>query len=129
MPHRILIIDDDPDDVEITRRVLAKSRRDLEVLSSPSGEHALQHLRQSSELPSVVFIDLKMCGMGGIDTVRMIREDDRLRHLPLVIVTNSTLESDMRKAYDAGADSFIHKAFDIDQFSRDLNDLLKRWLQ
>ncbi len=89
----------------------------------------MQHLRQCSELPSVVFIDLKMCGMSGIDTIRMIREDERLKHLPLVIVTNSTLESDMRKAYDAGADSFIHKAFDIDRFSRDVNDLLKRWLQ
>ncbi len=63
MPHRILIIDDNPDDIEITRRVLAKSRQDLEVLSSPSGEHAVQHLRQSRKLPSVVFIDLKMCGM------------------------------------------------------------------
>ncbi len=127
-PHKVLIIDDDPDDIEITRRVLRKSGRDLEIHSAPGGETALQYLKTCAELPSLVFIDLKMCGMSGIDTVRLIRAEERLKHLPLIILTNSTLESDEQKAYDAGADSFTHKAFDIDQFSRALKEQVDRWL-
>jgi CheY-like chemotaxis protein len=129
MPHTILIVDDDPDDIEITRRVLAKSGRDLEVRSAASGEYALQLLQQGGDLPMLIFLDLKMCGMSGIDTLRQIRADERLKHIPLIIVTNSALESDMRKSYDAGADSFIHKAFDIDQFSKEINAHLDFWLK
>ncbi len=129
MPHTILIVDDDPDEIEIMRRVLARSGRDLEICSAPSGEHALQYLRECGGLPSLVFIDLKMYGMSGIDMIRHIRTDERLKHVPLVIVTNSTLDSDMRKAYDSGADSFIHKSFNIDQFSRDIMRQLDSWLR
>ncbi len=128
MRHTILIVDDDPDDIEITRRVLEKSGRALEVRSAASGERAVQLLQKGGDLPSLLLIDLKMCGMSGIDTLRHIRADERLKHIPLIIVTNSALESDMRKAYEAGADSFIHKAFDIDQFSKEINAHLDFWL-
>jgi len=129
MPHTILIVDDDPDDIEITRRVLLKTGREIRVTAVAGGEHALQLLQQGGDLPSLIFLDLKMCGMSGIDTVRRIRADGRLKHLPVIIITNSALESDMRKAYDAGADSFIHKAFDIDQFSKEINAHLDFWLK
>ncbi len=125
----VLIIDDDPDDVEITKRVLIRSGRDVTVQAAPSGEAALQSLRSGGDLPSLILIDLKMCGMSGIDTVRRIRADGRLKHIPLIIVTNSTLEADMRNAYDAGADSFIHKAFDIDEFGRRVREHLDSWLR
>ncbi len=129
MPHTILIVDDDPDDIEIMLRVLARSGRNLDICSASSGERGLQYLRECPALPSLVFIDLKMYGMSGIDMIRRIREDERLKHVPLIIVTNSTLESDMQKAYDSGADSFIHKSFNIDQFSRDVAKHLDSWLR
>ncbi len=129
MTKSVLIIDDDADDIEITRRVLLKSGRDVVVESVPSGERALERLHEDGDLPSLIFIDLKMCGMSGIDTVRRIRADGRLKHIPLVIVTNSTLEADLRNACDAGADSVIHKAFDMDQFSKDIREHLDSWLK
>ena len=129
MRHTVLIVDDDPDDIEITRKVLLKTGRDIQILAVMSGEHAVRLLQEGGDLPSLVFLDLKMSGMSGIDTVRWIRADERLKHIPLIIVTNSTLESDMRKAYDAGANSFVHKAFDIEQFSKEIKAHLECWLK
>jgi CheY-like chemotaxis protein len=128
-PKLVMIVDDDPDDIEITRRVLSRCGRGIDIRSAASGEEALRLLLRAEELPSLVFIDLKMRGMSGIDTVLKIRADERLKHIPMVIMTNSTLESDMRKAYEAGVSSFIHKAFDIDQFSRDIKAHLDCWLK
>ncbi len=129
MARSILIVDDSPDDIEITRLVLKKNATDINVQAAESGEHAMRFLRESRELPSLIFIDLKMCGMSGIDMVRMVRADERMKHIPLIILTNSSLESDMRKAYDAGANSFIHKAFDMDKFSREIKTHLECWLK
>jgi CheY-like chemotaxis protein len=129
MPHTIMVVDDDPDDMEITRRILAKMRRDMIVTQAPCGEAALALLRNSGELPSLMLLDLKMPGMSGIDTLRRMREDERLKHIPVVIVTNSTLESDKNASLSAGADGFLHKDFDLDQFGRDMKSLLDRWLK
>jgi CheY-like chemotaxis protein len=129
MSHTIMVVDDDPDDMEITRRILARTRREMIVTQVPRGETALALLRESGELPSIMLLDLKMPGMSGIDTLRRMREDEGLRHIPVVIVTNSSLESDRNAALNAGADGFIHKDFDMDQFIRDMNSLLDRWLK
>jgi CheY-like chemotaxis protein len=129
MPHSILIVDDDPDDTEITRRVLLKTGRDIRVTAVAGGEHAMRLLHEGGDLPSLIFLDLKMCGMSGIEVLGLIRADERLKHIPLIIVTNSTLEADMREAYDAGADSFVHKAFDIEQFSKEIEAHLECWLK
>jgi len=128
-PKLVLIVDDDPDDIEITRRVLLATGRDIRVAAVASGEHALRLLQEGGDLPSLIFLDLKMCGMSGIEVLGLVRADERLKHIPLIIVTNSTLESDMRKAYDAGADSFVHKAFDIEQFSKEIKAHLDCWLK
>jgi two-component system response regulator len=99
------------------------------VTQVPRGETALALLRNSGELPSLMLLDLKMPGMSGIDTLRRMREDEELKHIPVVIVTNSTLESDRNAALNAGADGFIHKDFDMDKFGRDMKSLLDRWLK
>ncbi len=128
-PKSILIVDDSPDDIEITRLALKKAASDVSVRSAESGEHAMRFLHDSRDLPSLIFVDLKMCGMSGIDMVRLVRADERMKHIPLIILTNSSLESDMRKAYDAGANSFIHKAFDMDKFGREIKTHLECWLK
>jgi two-component system, response regulator len=129
MSYTIMVVDDDPDDMELTRRILARTRREMIVTQVPRGETALALLRESRELPSLMLLDLKMPGMSGIDTLRRMREDEGLKHIPVVIVTNSTLESDRNAALNAGADGFIHKDFDMDQFGRDMKALLDRWLK
>jgi two-component system response regulator len=127
--HTVLVVDDNADDLEFTRRALLKAGRGgLKVRSAVRGESALAVLREEEELPSLILLDLKMPGMSGIDALRQIRADERLRRIPVVILTNSTLESDEQEAYREGADGFLHKAFDIDQFEREIKAALLAWL-
>jgi len=130
MASTILIIDDNPDDIEITKIVLAELGRQEEVAAMLHGRGALEYLRKGygNGLPSLILLDLKMPGLSGIDTLRQIRADEQLKHIPVVIVTSSSLMADEKEAYDAGADNFLNKAFNIDLFSSNLNVILRRYL-
>lgn len=128
MTKSILIIDDSPDDIEIAHLTLARIDRGIRVSTALSGEAALELLQSAKALPALILLDLKMPGMGGFETLRKIRAAERLQHLPVVIVTSSSLETDKQKGLEAGADGFLHKSFDIDRFERDLKSVLGRWL-
>ena len=127
--HKILIIDDNHDEVLITKKVISGMEFNISVETAPSGEAGLSMLKSEKELPSLIFLDLKMPGMGGINMLRQIRADKRLKHLHVVVLTNSSLETDRAEAIEAGADSFLHKAFDLDQFGKDLKAVLESGLK
>lgn len=127
--YKILIVDDNFDEVVIARRVILGMGFDLSVETAPSGEAGLSMLMADKALPSILFLDLKMPGMGGINMLRMIRADERLKRLHVVVLTNSNLEADRLEALAAGADSFLHKAFDLDQLEKDLKSILERYLK
>ncbi len=127
--HTILIVDDNPDDIEITRIILRRMGRALKVEEATTGEAALKRLAELNDLPSMILLDIKMPGMTGLDTLRRIRSDRRLKAIPVIIVTSSALESDEREAYAAGADNFLHKAIDLDRFSKEVESLLERYLE
>jgi CheY-like chemotaxis protein len=124
-----LIIDDNPDDVEITKRTLARIDREVKVETALGGEAALELLRGPKALPSLILLDLKMSGMNGLGTLRNIRGDERTKHVPVIIVTSSALEADEKDSYEAGADGFLHKAFERDRFVSDMKSVLKRWMK
>ena len=130
MERTILIIDDNPDDIEITKIVLAELGRKEEVVAMLHGRGALEYLGKGNGdgLPSLILLDLKMPGLSGIDTLRQIRADVRLKNIPVIIVTSSSLMADEKEAYEAGADNFLNKAFNIDLFSSNLNVILRRYL-
>jgi CheY-like chemotaxis protein len=129
MTHTILIIDDNPDDVEIAKIILEQMDRKLKVETAPRGEVALELLHTGKNLPSLILLDLKMPGMSGFDVLRKIRADVRLKHIPVIVTTASSLEADENASYEAGADAILHKAFDIDQFSNDMETLLEGLLK
>jgi CheY-like chemotaxis protein len=79
-------------------------------------------------VPTLILLDLKMPGMDGIEVLREIRADDRLRDLPVVVVTSSALESDREDAFAAGASGYIQKPLALDQFGKDLESVVQRWL-
>jgi two-component system response regulator len=112
------------DELQILRRVLSKAGCAIKVDAFTRAEAALEALHKEDVLPSLIIFDLKLPGMSGIDALRFIRSDMRLKNIPVVICTSSTLESDKRAAMDAGADEFLHKAFDIGQFTKDVNIIL-----
>ncbi len=94
-----------------------------------NGEAALELLQNQEALPSLIFLDLKMPGISGIDTLRRIRADERLRNIRVIIMTNSILASDKSASFAAGADGFLHKEFDVSLFGKDIKSILERWLK
>jgi len=126
--HTILIVDDNPDDIEITKIALEEMGRREKLEAALRGKTAIERLQSGNHLPAVILLDLKMPGMSGIDTLRQIRADDRWKNIPVIVVTSSSLESDEKEAYNAGADCFLQKVIDIDQFGSSLNTLLQRFL-
>ena len=128
MKKTILIIDDSEDDILLTQMVLAKIGPKVRTESALSGEAGLAHLRDESRLPSLVLLDLKMPGMDGLDVLRTIRSDERLRRIPVIIVTHSDLESDREACHNLGASSFLRKSVDLDRFAEELRKELETWM-
>ncbi len=128
MQPTILIIDDNEDDVLLMKLVLSKTGRDLRTEVAFSGEAGLALIGGGKTSPELILLDLKMPRMDGIEVLRKIREDMSLNRIPVVIVTHSDMESDQQASIKAGADSFLHKASDINQFKKDIEHILDRWL-
>ena len=128
MDPLIFIIDDRAEDVDLTEIALSMLGCKFRTESASTGEEALDLLRTAEHLPAVILLDLKMPGIGGLETLRRIRADERLKNIPVVIATCSTLLSDAREAREAGATGFVHKAIRLDEFSRDLSLHLKCWI-
>jgi two-component system response regulator len=124
----VLIIDDSEDDILLTKMVLAKISRELRTESALSGEAGLAVLRDGSALPALILLDLKMPGMDGLDVLRELRLDGRLRRIPVIIVTHSDLESDKEASFKSGANSFLNKSVDLDQFTMHIRNELEKWV-
>ncbi len=126
-PGTVLIIDDSDDEILLTERILLRIVPGIRVESALSGEEGLAWLRRCRTLPLLTLLDLKMTGIDGIETLRRIRADERLKDLAVAVMTNSDLQADYEKTREAGADAIIHKAADLDLFSEYIrNELEKR---
>ena len=128
MREKVLIIDDNQDDVLIAVRVLSRLRSGIVTEVASGGEEGLALLGGENTLPSLILLDLKMPGMSGIEVLRKIRGDQRLEGVPVVVVSHSALESDVSACREAGATAVLHKAFDIELFGMDIGAVLERWL-
>ncbi len=128
MRKTILIIDDSDDDVFLTKTVISRIRPDIATEIAMSGDDVLLFLRDCKTLPSLILLDLKMPRMNGIDLLQEMRAISRLRRIPMVVLTNSELESDRKACFEAGADDFLQKATNLDHFTKDIECVLERWL-
>ena len=128
MERKILIIDDSEDDILLTKMGLRKISGALKVDVARDGEEGLALLRTGTELPVLILLDLKMPRMGGLDVLHSIRGDERLRCTPVVIVTHSDLESDREASYNSGANGYLNKSVDLDQFTKHMRNELVRWI-
>jgi two-component system response regulator len=124
----ILVIDDSPTDIELTIMAFEAIGREINVSSATDGKTALAMIRNGHGLPDLILLDLKMPGMDGIEVLREIRADDRLRDLPVVVVTSSSIPSDKTEALAAGASDYLEKPLALGQFSKALEAILHRWL-
>ena len=132
----ILLVEDNPSDVGLTQRALAKSHVANELVVAEDGQEALDYLfgagahagRDVTELPALVLLDLKLPRVDGLEVLRQIRADDRTRRLPVVILTTSREEQDVAQSYDLGANSYIRKPVDFTQFAQAVENLGLYWL-
>jgi CheY-like chemotaxis protein len=132
----IFLVEDNPSDVELARRALDKSHIANELVVAEDGREALDYLfgagahagRDVSDLPAVVLLDLKLPLIDGLEVLRRIRGDERTRRLPVVILTSSKEEQDVAAGYDLGANSYIVKPVDFNQFAEAVRQLGLYWL-
>ncbi len=124
----ILIVDDSPNDIELATIALEATGREINACSATDGRSALAMLRNGQELPALILLDMKMPCMNGLEVLRKIRTDDRLKAIPVVFITSSCLESDRTEAIAAGASDYMQKPLVLEQFSKDLEFILHRWL-
>ena len=132
----ILLVEDNPDDVKLTLRALERSRITNEVTVARDGVEALDYLfgtgkfegRDTELMPQVVLLDLKMPKIDGIEVLRRIRADERTKLLPVVILTTSNEDKDRIESYRLGANSYIRKPVDFNQFAEAVQQLGLYWL-
>ncbi|MBI5694265.1 MAG: response regulator [Nitrospirae bacterium] len=133
---RILLVEDNPDDVELTLRALKKNNILNEVVVARDGVEAVDYVfgtgsyegRDISELPMIVLLDLKLPRMDGIEVLKMLRENEATKMLPVIILTSSKEESDLIKGYSLGCNSYIRKPVDFTQFSDTVRQIGLYWL-
>jgi two-component system response regulator len=132
----ILLVEDNPDDVALTLRALKKNNIANEVVVAGDGAEALEYLmatgrhegRATTDLPEVVLLDLKLPKLGGLEVLRAMRADPRTQLLPVVVLTSSSEETDVISSYQLGANSYIRKPVDFDQFVDAIRQLGLYWL-
>ncbi len=125
--RKLIIVDDNPDDIEITRMVLEeKGWVDVQVDAYKQSEKALISLQETKDLPVLILLDMNIPGMGGITFLKRIRTDPRLRSIPVIVATSSSFAMDEKLALDTGADFFLYKDLDMDRFGGKLDAIMKR---
>ena len=132
----ILLVEDNPDDVDLTLRVLKKNYILNEVVVARDGPEALDYLfctgeysdRDPNDEPAVVLLDLKLPKLDGLEVLRRIRDNEQTKLLPVVVLTSSDEERDLIDSYELGVNSYIRKPVDFVQFTEAVRQLAMYWV-
>lgn len=134
--HVILLVEDNPDDEELTRLAFKECKFANELVVARDGQDALDYLfatgkysgRDVCDQPQVILLDLKLPKVDGLEVLHCIRADERTKFLPVVILTSSKQEQDLVAGYSLGANSYIQKPVDFNQFTEAVRELGLYWL-
>jgi two-component system response regulator len=132
----ILLVEDNPRDAELTIRALKKHNLANQLFTVEDGADALDFIfgrgkyatRDGSHLPKVVLLDLKLPKVSGLEVLRALKQDEKTRAIPVVVVTSSREDPDIKTAYGLGANSYVVKPVDFDAFAEAVSSLGLYWL-
>jgi two-component system response regulator len=132
MKPYILLIEDNPDDIELTRRAFAKNRIANDIVIVRDGAEACDFLfngtRDGRPLPQVILLDLKLPKLSGLEVLERIRSDESTQYLPTVILTSSKQEEDLLEGYRLGVNSYVRKPVDFNAFVEAVRQVGLYWL-
>ncbi len=132
----ILLVDDSAADVDLTVHALRKNALIRRIHVARDGEEALNFLfarepfeeRAHQPLPQLILLDLKLPKVDGLSVLRTLKQDQRTRWMPVIILTSSREERDLTAGYDLGVNSYIQKPLDFDRFCDSVRTLAQYWL-
>lgn len=131
---RILLVEDDPKDVELTLTALEEYNLANEVVVAADGEQALDYLyyrgnymRRARENPSVLLLDLKLPKVDGLEVLKQLKSDENLKMIPVVVLTSSREEKDMVTSYSLGVNAYVVKPVDFHEFVNAIKELGVFW--
>jgi len=132
----ILLVEDNPDDVDLTLHALKKNNIKNEIVVAYDGAEALDYLfgtgkysgRDLSLMPTIILLDIKLPKVDGLEVLRRIRANELTKFLPVVILTSSKEEQDILKGYSLGVNSYVRKPVDFNQFAEAVSNLGLYWL-
>jgi CheY-like chemotaxis protein len=131
---RILLVEDNPDDVELTLRAFEKHNLANEIIVARDGEEAVDILFQrgkegvKQQVPDLILLDLKLPKMDGLEVLRQVKENPRTKVIPVVILTSSKEENDLNESYRLGANSYIRKPVNFKKFTEVVIQLGLYWM-
>jgi CheY-like chemotaxis protein len=135
LPNAILLVEDNPADVQIAQRALRESGSAVDLIVVRDGQEALDYLlRRANHIagpwrrPDLILLDLNLPGLNGLEVLRHIRADANLADVPVVVLTTSRRPEDVRQTYAAGANTYIEKPQDFTRFAMVLQTIQRYWL-
>ena len=114
---RILLVEDNPDDVAFTRRVLRYNKLDKDLVIAVDGKgamSALKRLATEEKLPNIILLDINLPDISGIELLTKIKKDTRFNHIPIIMLTGSNMDDDIQRSYDLGASTYLVKPISKD---------------
>jgi len=135
-PVEILLVEDNPHDEELTLRTFKRHGISNRVHVVHDGEEAIEFLfcqgryvqRSPRNVPNVILLDIKLPKVDGLEVLRRVKADGQLRRVPVVLLTSSREETDVLRGYDLGANSYIVKPIDFEQFTTTTHELGMYWM-
>lgn len=131
-PFRILLVEDNPNDIEITRRALEKGQLKNELTIARDGQEALDilfgHADGRTSLPGLILLDLNLPRVDGREVLSRIKSNPELRRIPVIVLTTSTREEDVVRSYDLGVNTFISKPVRFEDFIKVITAIQEYWI-
>jgi CheY-like chemotaxis protein len=134
--RQILLVDDNPQDAQLTHVALSDRARGYTIETVSGGAEALDYLYRrgkfevyTHELPVLVLLDLKMPGLDGFEVLRVVKQDENLRQIPIIVFTSSQYSVDVEACYRLGANAFVMKPIDFQELSKTMEAVCSFWLR